>query len=125
MSAYIQDMRVGDDYKFSIVRQGLDTLPLDITGYKFWITLKRSFDDLDADAVLQFSVTAGDNAGDDLLNGLCIVHIPASITKDVPVGKYFWDIQESALGGQITTVLPPLADYKDKINVYPEVTRAI
>ena len=124
MAKYIPDFRVGDSYKLSLVVKDEFGVAVDITGYVFWLTLKAAFTDADVDAVLQFKTTVGDNPSDDALNGICNLYVPAADTKAVPVGKYFYDIQQLA-GTDITTILPPVEDYKDKLSVLPEVTVAI
>jgi hypothetical protein len=124
MAKYIPDLRAGDDYNIKLVVNDIAGLPVDITGYKFWLTLKASYEDLDIAAVLQFSTTVGDNVNDIALSGICYITVPASVTKTIPAGKYFYDIQQK-VGTSLTTVLPPIADYKDKVVVIPELTIAI
>lgn len=124
MAKYLPDMRVGDEYNITLTVNDTNNVAVDITGYEFWFTMKTAFEDLDNAAVLQFKTTAGDNVNDDVVNGICYLTVPASMTKVVPVGKYFYDIQQK-VGTSITTVLPPVEDYKDKISVVPEVTKAI
>jgi len=124
MAKYIPDLRAGDDYNLKLTVNDIAGLPVDITGYKFWLTLKSSYEDLDSAAVLQFSTTVGDNADDVALSGICHITVPASLTKPIPAGKYFYDIQQK-VGTNLTTVLPPIADYKDKVIVIPELTISI
>lgn len=124
MAKYLPDMRQGDDYNIKLVIKDSTGAVKDITGYKFWLTLKASLSDADSAAALQFSTIAGDNVNDDLPNGICYMAVPASMTKEVVPGEYRYDIQQR-VGNAITTVLPPIADYKDKLIVVPEITKAI
>jgi hypothetical protein len=124
MSKYLQAMRAGDDYNLKLTVTAINTLPVDITGYKFYFTVKSSFDETDLNAVLQFSTTAGDNPNDDIPNGVCYLSVPAALTKVIPQGKYFWDIQQT-VGTKITTLLPPPVDFEDLLIVVPEVTKAL
>jgi hypothetical protein len=124
MAKWIPDFRVGDDYNIKLTVNDVAGIAVDITGYKFWLTLKASYDNSDAQAAMQFVTTVGDNVNDEALNGICYLTVPASVTKQVPVGRYYYDIQQK-VGSSITTVLPPIADYKDKVVVVPEVTEAI
>jgi hypothetical protein len=125
MAKYLPDLRVGDDYSIELTVKNLSGNAQNITGYKFWLTLKSSFDLSDANAELQFSSTAGDNPNDEPVNGICFLYVPASITKNIPAGSYYYDIQQKAgANGGLSTVLPPVADYKDKIIVVPQITRA-
>jgi hypothetical protein len=125
MAKYIHDFRVGDDYSLKLTCNDSTGTAIDITGYKFWLTLKTSFDDLDVDAVLQFMTTVGDNVDDDAENGIAHIYVPNVLTKDIPTGKYYYEIQQSTPSGTIMTVIPPVVDYKDKVFVAPELTRAI
>ena len=124
MAKYLPDMRAGDDYNVKLVINDSTGAPKDITGYKFWLTLKASISDADTAAALQFSTTAGDNVNDDIVHGICYMAVPASMTKSIIPGEYRYDIQQR-VGNALTTVLPPIADYKDKLIVIPEITRAI
>jgi hypothetical protein len=117
MAKYIADFRQGDTVKLKIA---YDTAT-DITGYKYWFTVKTSFDDADASAVLQVETTAGDYAEDDPANG--VVWIIADGTAAIAPGKYYYDVQELSAGGEIRTLIPPVADYKDKLTVIPQVTQ--
>ena len=126
MSNYLPDMRAGDDYNIQLTVNDLAGVPVNITGYKFWFTVKTSFSDLDANAIFQFVTTVGDNANDVALSGICFISVPAAVTKLIAAGSYFYDIQQKAgVSGGLTTVLPPTSDYKDKLVVIPEITRAI
>ena len=124
MAKYLPDMRAGDDYNVKLVIKDVAGVAKDITGYKFWLTLKASISDADAAAALQFSTTAGDNVNDDIANGICYMAVPAIMTKGIIPGEYRYDIQQR-VGTALSTVLPPIADYKDKLIVIPEITRAI
>lgn len=124
MAKYLRDMRVGDEY---IVQINYGT-GVDITGYKFWLTLKASPDLPDDQAALQYTTVAGDEVNDDVLNGLAHLVVPSNITKTVAAGEYYYDVQAKrpdADGVGITTLVPPITDMEDLIAVYQEITRAI
>ncbi len=126
MAKYLPDLRAGDDYPITLTVKDNAGAARDITGYKFWLTFKSSFDLSDADAELQFVTTAGDNVNDDLIGGICVLYVPAATTALIPVGSYYYDIQQkSGVAGGLSTVLPPVADYKDKILVVPQVTVSV
>jgi hypothetical protein len=125
MAKYLPDFRVGDDYPIELTIKDLNGNAQNITGYKFWLTLKSSFDLDDASAELQFISTVGDNPNDQPLSGICFLYVPASITKDIPAGSYYYDIQQKAgVNGGLSTVIPPVVDYKDKVIVVPQITRS-
>lgn len=118
MAKYIADFRQGDTVKIKVA---YDTAT-DITGYKYWFTVKTSFDDADASAVMQVETTAGDYAEDDPSNGVAYIVAPSTATTPIPSSKYYYDVQELSPGGEVRTLVPPIADYKDKIFVAPQVT---
>jgi hypothetical protein len=72
--------------------------PLDITGYKFYFTLKKSLDDADP-GVLQISWTTHI----DPTNGLTTLTITHDQTKVLIPGPYFYDIQYIDGGGLVNT----------------------
>jgi hypothetical protein len=119
MSQYLEDIRQGDRYEIKI------TYPegTDITGYKFWITLKRQFDDPDSAAVLQTVTTAGNDYRDEPSNGFSFIVIPEYQTANAPKGSYYWDVQARSPEGVIKTLLPSPEFYNDRIRVVPQVTR--
>ena len=117
---HLPNMRQGDDYTVEI-KYPIGT---NITGFKFYLTLKASFDDLDAAAILQYSQVVGDNILDDALNGVLFFSVPASITATVAAGSYYYDFQQISIGGQVETLMPPIDDHKHKLIVIPQVTRA-
>lgn len=120
ISKHLPNIRQGDDYAFAVAYPNATN----ITGFKFYLTLKNSFDDLDSAAVLQHSVVVGSHPLDDVLNGNAVFFIPASITATVPRGNYYYDFQAIDNSGGILTIAPPETDYKYKLQVIPQVTRA-
>lgn len=124
MAAFIPDMRVGDEYTLKIQYPA----GTNITGYKFWLTLKTNAADLDAAAALQYSTVAGDQPSDEVLNGIAYMVIPSSIMKAVVAGEYLYDVQAKkpgAAGEGIKTLLPPINATDDVVTVFQEITRAI
>lgn len=121
MANWMQDIRQGDDYVLK-VDFGIGN---DITGFEFWLTLKESFDESDAQAVLQFHTKAGDYLGDDPTHGIVYLVIPAVQTKAAIPGLYLYDLQCKDTSGQISTIIPPVEDYKDRVRLIPEVTQGV
>lgn len=120
MSAVIPDFRQGDTYRIKLqYPEGTD-----ITGYKFFLTLKAEFADEDPGA-LQVSTTAGDDWADEPEEGLAYLTAKAEETAEVPAGKYYWDIQEITADGDIRTLAPDVANYKSRVTVVPQVTEAV
>lgn len=121
MSAHLPDLRQGDDYTLKIAYP----IATDITGYKFYLTLKNTFLELDADAPLQYSCVAGTGSLDDPLAGICYFTVPASVMALVQAGSYYYDLQAISTIGEIQTLAPPIDDYEFKLNVIPQITQAI
>lgn len=120
MATYIEDIRRGDDYKVKF-----NFGDNNITDFEIWLTIKNAFTDTDADAVLQYKIIAGSDSADTPLTGICYMHIPAALTKPLPIGSFFYDLQVRTPDGQIATIAPPNEEYKDKIKIIPEITQAI
>jgi len=121
MANWMQDIRQGDDYVLKI-DFGVSN---DITDFEFWLTLKESFDDTDAQAVLQYHTKAGDYLGDDPTHGIVYLMIPAVATKAAIPGLYLYDLQAKDTSGQISTIIPPVEDYKDRVRIIPEITQGV
>lgn len=105
----------GDDWviKLTLTSEGS---AIDITGHKFWLTLKSSIDDADPGA-LQVSVTG---AGADALNGVVYVVAPRADTQNVAPTTYYYDIQHLDISSDtMQTILIGRA------NVVKDVTRSV
>jgi len=133
MANHIPNMRVGDEYTLEIVIKKKDGSAQDLTGYKFWLTLKAGADLnaaaalTDDDATLQYSTTAGDNPEDDVVGGVVYLVIPSTTMKNVVAGDYFYDVQAKKPGADgegIITIVPPITEVDDVITVFPEITQA-
>lgn len=119
MSQFIPDIRQGGAYHLKIeYPHGTN-----ITGFKFWLTLKRRFADLDNAAVFQKVITVTENA--DSLIGVEWFSLSAQETSQVPVGEYVWDLKGKSPTDDPQTLLPPLEYFDDKIKVTPTATRAL
>jgi len=113
MSDYIQDFRQGNTKVIKIdYGKGVD-----ITGWVFYFTLKEDIDD--TNNAMQVTTTAGDNALDDVDNGLAFLTVDSDVSALVTPDKYFWSLQVDKGGTpkDITTLLPPIDDWKDKVEV--------
>lgn len=87
----IKPIRIGDSHLIKVtVRDASTNLPVDITGDKFFFTVKDSKNFLDADAVLQVELTAPSGASS--TGGVMLFNIPKESTNLVDPGSYFYDI---------------------------------
>ena len=134
MANYCDDLRQGDERILKIDLSGLDDKGVriapatNLTGYKFWFTLKKDLLDLDSAAAVQVSTVAGDNENDTPIDGIVFLTLSSSVLANVLPGTYFYDLQMKRPGSDgegIKTILPPIYDPIDPIIVYPQVTRAI
>lgn len=121
MSDYISDFRQGDS-KVIKIDYGIG---VDITGWKFWLTMKTELDS--SSYVAQVSTTAGDDSNDDVANGIAYITIDSTTSINIPAGKYYYDVQVNKGGTPpiIKTILPPIDDYKDRITVVQGLTKTI
>ena len=94
---------------------------LDITGWKIYLTFKENADDDDSSAIVQVSNTAGDNASDDIANGLMYVTLSSlESAKFEPNIKYYYGFQRIVAGSppDIKTLLT------GKVKVLQDITLA-
>ena len=119
MSDYITDFRQGDS---KVIKIDYGT-GVDITGWKFWFTMKTELDSTNITA--QISTTAGDDTNDDIANGIAYITVDSVTSYGIAAGKYYYDVQVSKGGNPpvIKTILPPIEEYKDRINVIPGLTK--
>lgn len=101
------DIQRGDDYSVAIAVKDENAAAIDITGWKFWITIKSNESDADGSAVVQKAVTSHD----DPTNGLTTVSLSNSDTDSL-LGKYFYDIQFKKADGKVKTLMYGVIDFK-------------
>lgn len=110
MAKYIKDFRQGDTKKIRIKYEE------DITGWQFKITILTDFGKTPE---LEVLTTAGDYADDSPTEGLCYLIIDSTTSATITPGKYYYYIQRIVTGApdDIKTILPPIKDYKDKLEI--------
>jgi hypothetical protein len=118
MAQIIADFRSGDSFRIKLQYP----TGTDLTGYRFWLTLKASPNDPDPGA-MQVVTDAGDILEDDPENGTVYIDVSPEASA-IPAGKYFWDIQAKSPAGVIVTVAPPPGDYKQRVTCVPGITGA-
>jgi len=113
MSSFIDDIRQGDTRVFEL-DYGVG---VDITNWIFYFILKKNLED--TENILQVAHTAGDNALDDIENGLAHLTLESTDTAGLEPDKYFYAIKVNKGGSPniIRTLLPPITDPKDKVAV--------
>lgn len=119
MAKYTSDFRQGETKTIKI-NYGAGC---DITGWEFWFTLRKDFND--SDPAAQANTTAGDDVNDDSTAGVAFLTLDSDVSVLIDADKYFYDLRVSKGGTPpvIKTLFPPVEDYKDKLQVYPSVTK--
>lgn len=115
MADTIKDFYRGDtkNYKFDF-GQGTD-----ITNYKIFFTLKINEDDADNLAVMQVSNTAGDNALDNVQNGIMYLTVHPTDTASIEPAKYFFGFQRVIVGSNPLNVKTLLTN---KVKLLRDIT---
>jgi len=106
-------------YKFSFLANGI---PIDITDWTLWFTLKIDEHDSDNMAILQVQTTAGDNSLDEPVNGIMFLVLTSIDTDPIDPGLYYYDFQR---------VVPQIAQPDDvktiiagQLKILVDVTRS-
>lgn len=128
MSKYISTFRRGDTKQITVSRSGKDAqgniVPVPfLAGSTLTFSLKADIDQ--SVPTLQIVHPVGSGPLDDIDAGICILSLPSNQTSALEPGKYFWDIQlieDTPWGLATTTLAPPPADWKDRIEVVADVT---
>lgn len=104
----------GDDWKIKLTILE-DGVPVNITGYTYWFTLKVNIDDPDPGA-LQISVVA---SGADAANGIVYITVP-NFSTNIATQSYRYDVQQIDTSSPVVirTVL------LGKVKVVKDVTRS-
>jgi hypothetical protein len=89
----------GDDLGINLEFKDTDDVPIDITGWTIFLTLKRSRDQVDADAIVEMNVT---NIPSPEL-GVVLITVPNTVTINFS-GSYWYDIQIKKTDGTIQTI---------------------
>lgn len=120
MANKLSNFRQGDTKTIRVIDTTVD---VDITGRKMMFTLRSEFEDVDF--VAQVITTAGDHTDDDIPNNTMIVEMGSDITKDIPVGHYYYDLQYVVSGTPpvVKTITPSEEFLRERIEVLPQVTK--
>ena len=87
----LKPFKVGNSRRVKIIiRDAVTKAAVDITGDKFYFTVKDSVNLEDSDAEVQSSVVAP--ADDNSTNGIAIIPVSVADTSAVTPGSYYYDI---------------------------------
>lgn len=102
----------GDDWKIRVVITE-NNVPLNITGYEYWFTMKKSIDSPDPGEVQVVVTPSEENAS----SGILDITVSHYNTSNIPTGNYYYDLQQIAPSTEIKTIL------LGKVKVVKDVTR--
>lgn len=99
------EIYAGDSLRVKLTLTLDDPSVTTIAGWDFYLTFKSSLDNLDADADIAVTTTAGVDPDDDPTNFIVYLTLTSAETK-VPVGKYFYGVKRVIPGAnpQIKTL---------------------
>jgi hypothetical protein len=86
----------GDTKKYKLTVVDQSNIPIDITDWTFWFTMKLNKSQADVDASLQKSFLMPVNA--DSTNGIGYITLDSTDTDDISPNKYHYDIQRVITG---------------------------
>jgi len=95
------ELTEADDEEFTITYNDSDGNTQDISGWTFWMTVKRDRQDDDADAVFQKTVTTHTDAA----NGKTTIPIAASDTQGEGGNTLWYDQQRKDSNGDVKTYM--------------------
>lgn len=113
----------GDTKTFAITVVDINDLPIDITGWEFWFTMKAEEYYSDVEAVIQKHVIIPLLDPEGLL-GNAIVTLASTETEIIPIGTYLYDFQkveQQAVGDPpiVTTIM------SGTVSVIHDITRSV
>lgn len=100
MSQSLSGLYRGDTLTLSLSFKDSAGDPLDITGWKLYLTIKKNITDTDDDAV----VSMEEDTHSDPTGGITSFKVPAADTHDL-LGRHYYDIQVKRPNGDISTIV--------------------
>jgi len=105
----------GDDWTLKFTLRDGQGATLDITGYSYWMTLKKDADSADPGDAQIGPISAG---SPDASNGIIYMTFPKATTYDLIPGSYHYDLQQVDDQGNVQTIL------LGKVTVAKDITRS-
>lgn len=104
----------GDTFPLEVVFKDENEVPIDITTWIVWLTLKKKQSYPDAQATIQVENGVGDHA--DPTGGVTILKIDSSATKTYE-GQYYFDVQYKDDDDAIVTVQKGIVEFVTDITI--------
>lgn len=101
-----EEMFRGDGRNYEVAITDEDDEVVNIAGAKIWFTMKDDYDKSDANA--EFQLTTDDPTQiniTDAPNGLAMIYIKNTHTKDLVGKTYYFDVQSKEVGDEPRTVI--------------------
>lgn len=108
------DLVQGETKRYGI-NVTFNDVPLNISGGKFYFTIKKDYSDTDENAVVQIM----NDTFTSPLSGEAEIVLPSTTTSAIPIGDYVYDIRFIDAAGNSTNI------QGGTFSVYPTVTRKI
>lgn len=113
----LSDFARGDDWTIKFTLRDNETkLPIDITGFSFWMTLKADIDAADPGDAQIGPIVAG---SPDATSGIIYITFPKAVTGSLTPQTYNYDLQQVDDQGTVQTLLI------GKVKVVKDVTLSI
>jgi len=91
----------GDDFTYKLTLTDSDGVPIDITGYTFYMTVKKKISNSDADALFKITVSATQSPALGIIN----IPIDRTDTLNKTAGIYPYDIKYKDGSSEIKTLI--------------------
>lgn len=88
----------GDTVPVKLTITDAANAPIDITGNTFFFTIKKNYDDLDANALLQVSATAPSGS----LSTGGVITLTLQVPTTMELGTFYYDVQRVISGSPDT-----------------------
>lgn len=100
----------GDTFSKSITLTDEDGEPIDLSGWAFYVTVKESYDDSDANAILSKTVTSHD----DPANGQTSFLFDNDETEGLQ-GRYVFEVKFEEASGNVETIISTRLIFKKAV----------
>lgn len=101
----------GSDFSFTIDVKNDDGTPMNVAGYSFSSSIRKSYYSSSATANLTITVTNSSN-------GNVVLRMNSATTSNIKAGRYLYDVRMVDTESVVTRVIEGI------ITVYPQVTKS-
>lgn len=105
------EIKRGDSKSYTLFFTDENSVPLDITGYTLFFTVKEKLDDVDTSAKISYTITTFTSP----TTGEAVINLTPSNTN--LIGSYLFDIQIKDTAGNITTILEGIINFSRDVTL--------